>query len=120
MPALRGPCKSQPAIKAVVALIAASLSACTATWHSRAGIDENLLIADFPQLPADARSVARRLASCSYYYGEIGGDARRDRKLMKFLADLRCNIVDEDAVAIRAKYPADKAVQNSLDPTMTP
>lgn len=102
-------------MKVIAVLIAVSLSACSSTRYSAAaGVNEGLLVTGFPHLPVDARNVAERLASCSHFYGEISGDAERDKEIMNFLSDLRCSTIDNEAASIRTKYATDKAIQDAL------
>lgn len=102
-------------MKIVAALIAVSLSACAITQYpSAVNVSEELLVTGFSHLPTDARDVAERLASCSHFYGEIGGEPDRDKEIMKLMLYLRCGTIDDEAAAIRSKYATDKAVQDAL------
>lgn len=92
------------------------LAACiTEPARAQQPANEDLLVTGFPGLPADARAVAERLASCSHFAGEIDGDgSERDREVFSTMDRLQCDRVDQDALAIRRKYPRDRAVQEAL------
>lgn len=69
-----------------------------------------------PNIPADARRVAERLAACAHFAGEISGDrGERDREVGTRMSELRCDSIDKDAAAIRHKYAADPDVNEALD-----
>lgn len=69
----------------------------------------------FPNIPADARRVAERLAACSHFAGEINGDGgERDREVGSAMEELGCAAIERDVAAIRRKYAADPAVAETL------
>ncbi len=96
-----------------VPLLSLCLTACAVTG-SGPKIHEDLLVTGFPHLPPDARVVAERLASCSHFYGEIGGDPARDNEIMGFLAQLQCGTIDKSVAEIKSKYSGNQAVLESL------
>lgn len=76
---------------------------------------DNPLVSGFPNLPADARRVAERLASCTHFAGEINGDGgERDKEVSATLTELSCDTIERDVAAIRRKYTADPAVDEAL------
>ncbi|WP_340676501.1 hypothetical protein [Paraperlucidibaca sp.] len=59
----------------------------------------------FPELPKDARVVAERTVACIYFSGELNGDGGdRDKEVAARLRKLKCDRVDRDLNAMRAKY----------------
>lgn len=65
----------------------------------------NRLAEGFPELPKDVRGVAERIVACTYFSGELnghGGD--RDKEVTVRLRELKCDRVDRDLNAMRAKY----------------
>jgi hypothetical protein len=101
-------------MKVASALLIMFFAGCAAS-HPAIDTNESLLVTGFPQLPADARDVAERFASCSHFWGEIGGDPERDKEIMGFLAELRCGTIEQEVAAIRSKYANSKIVQEALD-----
>jgi hypothetical protein len=69
----------------------------------------------YPDLPRDARKVAERMAGCLHWSGEDGYDADRTREINKALTDLRCDTIDQDFAAMRAKYAGDARILAILD-----
>jgi hypothetical protein len=101
-------------MKIAVALLIMFLAGCAAS-HPVIDANESPLVTGFPQLPTDARDVAERLASCSHFWGEIGGDSERDKEIMGFLAELGCGTIEQEVAAIRSKYADSKTVQKALN-----
>jgi len=102
-------------MKVAAILIVISFTACSTMQHPGADANEGLLVTGFPHLPVDARDIAERFASCSHFFGEIGGDPDRDKEIMGFLAQLRCGSIEKEVAAMRSKYASNKAVQDALD-----
>jgi hypothetical protein len=76
---------------------------------------ENPLLSGFPNIPADARRVAERLASCNHFAGEFNGDGgERDKEVNAALKELSCDTIERDVAAIRRKYAADPTVEEAL------
>ena len=97
---------------ALIALLAAE---CTRTAGPIHVANENLLVTGFPNLPSDARQVAERLASCSHFAGEIGGNgSTRDKEVTSTMAELRCDTIEQDVSVIRQKYAGNRLVQDAL------
>ena len=66
---------------------------------------ETGLVADYPELPADARKVVERSAACRHFADEIAGNgSERDRQVNRQIKKLRCNSLENDANRIRQKY----------------
>lgn len=79
------------------------------------------LFTGFPNIPADARRVAERLAACTHFAGEINGDnGERDKEVGTRMSELHCDSIDKDAAAIRRKYAADPDVNKALDQAENP
>lgn len=79
-------------------------------------INQDRLVAYFPDLPADAQQVAERVAACLYWGGEIAGDhSQRDVNVNAALRELHCVSVEQDKAAMRSKYVGDARVQQALD-----
>lgn len=82
---------------------------------------DNPLVTGFPNIPADARRVAERLASCTHFAGEINGDGgERDKEVATTMTELNCATIDKDVAAIRRKYAADPDVNKALDRAENP
>ncbi|MCA0327252.1 MAG: hypothetical protein LCH89_16870 [Proteobacteria bacterium] len=65
---------------------------------------ETGLVADYPELPADARKVVERSAACRHFADEIAGNgSERDRQVNRQIKKLRCNSLENDANRIRQK-----------------
>jgi hypothetical protein len=91
------------------------LVGCAGGPAPREPVGEDLLVTGFPGLPADARQVAERLASCSHFAGEFNGDrSARDREVVAAMTELRCDTIDRDVAGIRRKYAGNQAVQEAL------
>lgn len=76
---------------------------------------DNPLITGFPNIPADARRVAERLAACNHFAGEINGDGgERDKEVGGTMKELSCDTIERDVAAIRRKYAADPTVEEAL------
>ncbi|MCQ4166902.1 hypothetical protein [Tahibacter harae] len=73
------------------------------------------LATGFPNIPADARRVAERLAACNHFAGEINGDGgERDKEVGVSMTGLGCATIEKDVAAIRRKYAADPTVEEAL------
>jgi hypothetical protein len=73
------------------------------------------LVVGFPELPRDARKVAERTVACNYFSGEFNGDGGdRDKQVTARLRTLKCDRVDRDLSAIRAKYRNNSKVLAAL------
>lgn len=82
---------------------------------------DNPLVAGFPNIPADARRVAERLAACAHFAGEMNGDGGdRDKEVGVTMSELNCSTIDNDVAAIRRKYAADPDVNKALDRAENP
>lgn len=91
------------------------VTGCAANGGAGYPVSEDLLVAGFPDLPSDARQVAERLASCSHFAGELGGDGSdRDGEIVSVMAELRCEAIDQDVAAMRQKYAGSRSVQEAL------
>lgn len=76
---------------------------------------DNPLVSGFPNIPADARRVAERLAACNHFAGEINGDGgERDKEVGGTMKELSCDTIERDVAAIRRKYAADPTVEEAL------
>lgn len=81
----------------------------------------NPLTSGFPNIPADARRVAERLASCTHFAGEINGDGgERDKEVGVTMSELNCDTIDKDVAAMRRKYAADPDANKALDRAENP
>lgn len=79
------------------------------------------LVTGFPNIPADARRVAERLAACAHFAGEMNGDGgERDKEIGVTMSGLNCSIIDKDVAVIRRKYAADPDVNKALDRAENP
>jgi hypothetical protein len=68
-----------------------------------------------PELPPDATYVVEKLAACTHFADEFGGDnSQRDREYTAAIVQLRCETIDEDVRAIVAKYAGNKIVLKAL------
>lgn len=77
--------------------------------------DENWLIKGFPNLPADARQVVERLAECNHWAGETGDNPPdREQEIHEAIVRLRCDRIEQDVTAIRAKYRGNEQVAKAL------
>jgi hypothetical protein len=62
-------------------------------------------IKGFPELPKDARKVAERSIACTHFAGEVTGDKnQRGKEVNAQLRKLRCARIEQDMLAMRAKY----------------
>ena len=76
---------------------------------------DNPLVTGFPNIPADARRVAERLANCNHFAGEFSGDgSARDKEVNGTMKELGCDTIERDVAAIRRKYAADPTVEEAL------
>ena len=67
------------------------------------------------KLPLDAAQVVDKLAACSHFAGEFGGDnSQRDREVTAAIVQLRCETIDEDVRGIVVKYAGNKQVLEAL------
>ena len=79
------------------------------------GPADNPPVSGFPNIPADARRVAERLATCNHFAGEINGDGgERDKQVGVSMTELNCDTIEKDVAAIRRKYAADPTVEAAL------
>lgn len=79
------------------------------------GANESQLATGFPILPHDAGQVAERLAGCNHWAGEAGGNPdQREQEIRQAIAKLRCDRIQQDVVAIRAKYAGNRLVEQAL------
>ena len=77
------------------------------------------LVADYPELPADARKVVERSAACRHFADEIAGNgSERDRQVNRQIKKLRCNSLENDANRIRQKYKSRPEVLRLMDESM--
>ena len=77
--------------------------------------NESLLQSRFPGLPSDAAQVAERLAGCNHFAGETGDNPpEREQEIARAVHKLRCDRIERDVAAIRAKYSGDSKVQEAL------
>ena len=80
---------------------------------------ETGLVADYPELPADARKVVERSAACRHFADEIAGNgSERDRQVNRQIKKLRCNTLENDANRIRQKYKSRPEVLRLMDESM--
>lgn len=80
---------------------------------------ETGLVADYPELPADARKVVERSAACRHFADEIAGNgSERDRQVNRQIKKLRCNSLENDANRIRQKYKSRPEVLRLMDESM--
>ena len=80
---------------------------------------ETGLVADYPELPADARKVVERSAACRHFADEIAGNgSERDRQVNRQIKKLRCNSLGNDANRIRQKYKSRPEVLRLMDESM--
>lgn len=80
---------------------------------------ETGLVADYPELPADARKVVERSAACRHFADEIAGNgSERDRQVNRQIKKLRCNSLGNDANRIRQKYKPRPEVLRLMDESM--
>ena len=76
-------------------------------------------VADYPELPADARKVVERSAACRHFADEIAGNgSERDRQVNRQIKKLRCNSLENDANRIRKKYKSRPEVLRLMDESM--
>lgn len=94
-------------------LLALSATGCAGAQAIDA--DENWLIKGFPSLPADARQVIERLAECNHWAGETGDNPPdREREIREAVVELRCDRIEQDVAAIRAKYRGNEQVAKAI------
>lgn len=80
---------------------------------------ETGLVADYPELPADARKVVERSAACRHFADEIAGNgSERDRQVNRQIKKLRCNSLENDANRIRQTYKPRPEVLRLMDESM--
>jgi hypothetical protein len=96
---LAGGCATQP--EQSVAL------ADSTTTTNAQGDDEGL--------PPDAAQVVDKLAACTHFAGEFGGDkSQRDREVAAAIVQLHCETIDQDVLRIVTKYPGNKKLVDAL------
>jgi hypothetical protein len=62
----------------------------------------------------EVRDFLQRRTDCRHWAGEEGYDAARRAEINAAYAKLRCAALEADAAALKARYSADKAVQQAL------
>lgn len=73
------------------------------------------LVKGFPALPDDAREVVERLALCRHFAGETGDNPpERERQIGAAVTRLRCDRIEQDVIAIRARYAGNAEVAQAL------
>ena len=66
-------------------------------------------------LPKDASSVLDRAVDCDHLGGEINGDeSKHDKEIIREVAKLHCDKVENDVLLVKRKYKDDRAVQNAF------
>lgn len=106
----RGRC----AVMKVLLLFAAINTLMPSTSWAETG-----LVADYPELPADARKVVERSAACRHFADEIAGNgSERDRQVNRQIKKLRCNTLENDANRSRQKYKSRPEVLRLMDESM--
>ena len=66
-------------------------------------------------LPKDASSVLDRAVDCDHLGGEINGDgSKHDKEIIRTVAKLHCDKVENDVLLIKRKYKDDSAVQKAF------
>jgi len=66
-------------------------------------------------LPKDASSALDRAVNCNHLGGEINGDgSQHDKEIIRAVAKLRCDKVENDVLLIKRKYKDDSAVQKAF------
>jgi hypothetical protein len=72
-------------------------------------------------LPEDAAKVVDKLAACSHFAGEFGGDnSARDREVTAAISQLHCETIDADVRGIVARYPGNKELLSALKKASEP
>lgn len=66
-------------------------------------------------LPTDVFDLVGRWAMCGHWGGEEGYDADRRAEIEDALKELRCDALDADTEALKAKYPDRPSIQTLLD-----
>ena len=98
-----------------IAVLVSLFAACGCATHRRVEPNESLLQTGFIGIPSDAAQVAERLAGCNHFAGETGGNPlEREREIARAFEELRCDRIEKDVAAIRAKYSGNVKVQEAL------
>lgn len=67
-------------------------------------------------LPKDVRKFVERYETCVHFAGEFNGDgSERDHEVNATMKELRCDKVEQDAVALRRKYARHPDALKALD-----
>lgn len=66
-------------------------------------------------LPSDAAAIVIRRTACNHWLGEDAYDRARAREIQRAVKQNRCDDLDRDEAALRARYAKDAAIIKALD-----